>query len=651
MGWKVLLLPLYILSLIYYFFDITAFCCNFGANKTNNIGMKSKNNNSIKKSKTSAKTWSILIGIWILSGFAAYHILSALLIAPPFEKPQIKGDVIAEVGNIKIGKEELIGKTKELLQQIPDWDESENGATPPQFILTQMTNDALFDNFMNTLNIYVSENEVMDCILGNESKGIKQFDMIDEFMTYYNIESIETFIDMINNPSKYDIPVDLIAENSRLYNDLKSVILNYIKTQKVANVFARSLQANKIDTKLLYEEAIETKHISFVKKECAYISDNDINITDNEIIEFWEKAKKSFTLPNENRYISYINVLIAPSKEDLNNADIIVQKLKNYLSNNTDIDIINTPGVSIDTTKINIEETQDYQLQNFCSIAKPGDVKLLSIMDNVYSVTKYIGKDKNTATFINAKYKLTPTEKTIQNIKDNLSAYTKKFNTPKAFEDSANAYGYIIHKNHLTNTSPRIAFLYESRNALEWAMKANEGTVSDVFPIGKDGFIAVSIDGIYNDYIPAHNPSIKANILTHLKNEKKAQLLIDQYAGKADDLKGYSKLMSTPVEYAKISFDQKTIQGFGNVESKLFGTISVAEPGKMVGPVTCNNSIVYFVIDSIDDKRNEFVYDFNALSHVYFSKNGGAAIFSNIPDILIGNNEYYIKELLPTFEE
>lgn len=610
--------------------------------------MKSNKNNSNKNQRIRTKTWIAIFGIWCITGIIAYYILSSILIQPPFKPAKIKGDIIAQVGDIKIGKDELIEKTQELLKHIPDWDEKENGATPPQFVLTQMTNDALFDNFINELKIYTSEKEIETAILGNPTKGIKPIQMVEDFKTFYNITSMETFIDMVENPSKYNVPLDLIAENSNLLKDLQSIILNHIKTQKVANIFARALQANKIDTKMLYDDATEINHISFVKKECANIADAEIIVTEDEINNYWQKEKKSFSLANENRKISYINVIISPSKEDLAQADIIIQNIKEYLSNGKNTDILTLPGISIDTLSITANETDNYQLINFQAIAQPGDIKLLSIMDNEYTIAKYVGKSDKGLTFVEAKYRLTPSEKTITDLKKNLSDYATKFNSASVFSDSANTYGYIVHSYYATNVSSRIAFLYESREALQWAMTANKGAVSDVFEIGKDGYLIVAIDDIYKSYIPATDPAIRNNITTHIKNKKKTEILATQYTNKANDIQGYSELLNTPIEYAKVAFDKATIQGFGTREPNLLGIIPVEEPNKLIGPITCKNSIVFAVIDSVESKRNEFTYDFNELSLVYFSKIGGATIFSKIPDILIGNNEYIIKELLPT---
>ncbi len=612
--------------------------------------MKTRKNNNKKNQKISAKTWVTLIGIWCITGIIAYYILSSILIQPPFKLAEIKGDTIAQIGDIEIGKDELIEKTNELLKQIPDWDEKENEATPEQFTLSSMTNDALFDDFMNRLNIYASNNEVMDAIMGNPAKGIKPLTIINEFKTLYHVESMETYIDMVKNPSKYNIPADVAVVNSLLWKELQDVTLNYIKTQKVANVFARSLQANKIDTKLLYAESEKKHYISLVKKECAFISDNEIKITPEDINNLWKKEQKTFIINKEERRLSYINAIITPSKKDLAQADIVIEKIKQYLSHNETPEIISTLGLTIDTIEIDKKEPANYQYVNFQSIAKPGDVMLLSIMDYEYTIAKYIGNKDNKLTFVEAKYKLAPSENTIADIKNNLSDYAKKFNNNKAFSDSAKAYGYISHTRHISNLSPRIASFYESRNALEWVTKAKVGDVSDVFTIGKDGFLIVAVDGIYTDYSPADDPSIKANIISYLKNEKKAELLISKFDKKCNSIQEYAEYLSAPIENTNTSFDKLSIQGFGSIESNLLGIIPATEKGDLVGPIKCNNSIVYFAVDSIDENNNKFPYDFEGLTHVYFSKTGGALIFSHIPDILIGNSKINIKELLPAVQ-
>ena len=87
------------------------------------------------------------------------------------------------------------------------------------------------------------------------------------------------------------------------------------------------------------------------------------------------------------------------------------------------------------------------------------------------------------------------------------------------------------------------------------------------------------------------------------RNLKKADALAKKYAGKANDINGYARLMNSAVQTL-------TVGTYPNMEAALDGQVPFAKVGKVYGPVKGTNSLfVYTVVkknaavNKIDDAQ------------------------------------------------
>ena len=74
----------------------------------------------------------------------------------------------------------------------------------------------------------------------------------------------------------------------------------------------------------------------------------------------------------------------------------------------------------------------------------------------------------------------------------------------------------------------------------------------------------------------------------------------------ANDLAGYAKLMGVEVAEGDVNITTPSLLTIGVNESALQGAIAAAEPGKLVGPVKGNRSIMVFEVKDINTNNRPF---------------------------------------------
>ena len=176
-----------------------------------------------------------------------------------------------------------------------------------------------------------------------------------------------------------------------------------------------------------------------------------------------------------------------------------------------------------------------------------------------------VAQSKPAITFYNiarAKFVDYPSEATVTKLQEDLQAYINKNKDIKAFEKNAKAAHYDIVEEVVTPATTqlgaqqsqfgRMPGIPESRKAIKWAYESKPGTISQIFS-DDNALLVVAVDEIYKDYIPMTDPTVKQQLTELVKSEKKGEMLMKQYKGKANDVAGYAALMKCNVDSANLS--------------------------------------------------------------------------------------------------
>ncbi|MBQ7041729.1 MAG: SurA N-terminal domain-containing protein [Muribaculaceae bacterium] len=236
-------------------------------------------------------------------------------------------------------------------------------------------------------------------------------------------------------------------------------------------------------------------------------------------------------------------------------------------------------------------------------------------------------------------YTVEPSQTTLNNLLTKLRDFVTTNNTDTAFTASkAIAAGYQLLNARVSASTPTIGNVPESRDAVKWVMNADKGDVSDIFRDEQDKrLLAVAVTDIYDEYVPADDKTVAANLTEKVRNNKKAADLLAKYEGKANDLAGYAALMETSIDTTDVTFGQRFVAGLGIDEAAITGQAVVAKPNTLVGPVKTNHAIVVYQVVNVDTENRPYNYDESA---AMFNRQFGAdALSYRIVQILRNNKD------------
>ncbi len=236
-------------------------------------------------------------------------------------------------------------------------------------------------------------------------------------------------------------------------------------------------------------------------------------------------------------------------------------------------------------------------------------------------------------------YDVTPSNATIQKLNSDLRSYITANSTADKFISEATKAGYSALNAVVTPSSLSVNGLPESRGAAKWALGAKKGAVSGVFNDDRDSrLLAVAVTDIYDGkFVPATNEQVRNYLTNKIRNQKKADKLIADYKGKANDVAGYAAAMQVKADTTQVTFGQPFVRNFPMFESALQANVAVAKKGQLVGPVALNNSVVVFAVTDINNQGREFDFENDAM--VFNQREGAASFQRSLPDVILGNNK------------
>lgn len=235
-------------------------------------------------------------------------------------------------------------------------------------------------------------------------------------------------------------------------------------------------------------------------------------------------------------------------------------------------------------------------------------------------------------------YNIDPSEATVNKLEADLQNFLSENKTSALFEENAIAAGYQVLPAKISASSAMIGNLNDSRQAVVWALAADKGQVSPIFGNETTGrYLAVALDDIYNDFIPARDPQVHEYLDVRVTGQKKGDALMAQYKGKAKDLAGYAQLLGTSVDTTRISFGQVVVPNIGMGEAELQARAALAEPNKLQEPVKGSVAMIVFEIVGQDPAVRP--YDFNENAQAFNGNRGSSRLANMMTQILQGNKK------------
>lgn len=281
------------------------------------------------------------------------------------------GTTVAKIGDHEIDVQLYQQRLNQVNQQLQENSKEQDFDVVQAQVLNQMLFEKLMNEEWEKLGLTVTGKELADVISENPQTA--------------------SIIDAIKNPGKYNIPAEYVEQLKAQLASVEAETEAQIKEFIYGYLFNGLFNTNELDAKAMYETLNTKYNVSFTSKELASLTDDNFQVTDDEIEAEWNKIKSRFAIENEVRTIDYITVLLSPSNSDNANADRIVKEAVANLSSSNGLEAIaNDVNFNAKTKSYTRSDFKDLQVRNFVDTAKVGQAGIVSKLDKTYKIAKVL---------------------------------------------------------------------------------------------------------------------------------------------------------------------------------------------------------------------------------------------------------------------
>ena len=208
-----------------------------------------------------------------------------------------------------------------------------------------------------------------------------------------------------------------------------------------------------------------------------------------------------------------------------------------------------------------------------------------------------------------AKKKVAVLEKTAVASKETVNGYYAQANTfatksagkYENFQKALEEEGVYAHPvNKMPESADRLGAIEHTKEVTKWAFDAKEGDVSNIMTIDNNYFIVAALKNIHEEgFIPVNEVSsqISSILYSEKSGEKQAANVSEKIAG-LSDMQAIAEALGTTVSTKTgVAFSNMSAQG---LDPKFIGAASVAEDGKIYGPLTGSIGVYVYKVTGRD---------------------------------------------------
>lgn len=233
------------------------------------------------------------------------------------------------------------------------------------------------------------------------------------------------------------------------------------------------------------------------------------------------------------------------------------------------------------------------------------------------------------------EYTVDPSQETLTQLSSDLRTFISNNSSADEFTANAGNAGYSILTDQVGASSTGIGNARESRKFVKWALEADKGQVSPLLQDDRQSYlIAMAVMNEYDDYMPWSCNAVKNQLRAQAFNAKKADKLMEKFAGKASDLKGYAEVLGKEIEHGNVNIMSPSLLNIGLNESALHGAIAAAEKGEFKGLLKGNRGVLAFEVEAVNTENRPFD---EADYGMRFFQAYGIGRTQNILPLLLGN--------------
>ena len=509
----------------------------------------------------------------------------------------------------------------------------------------------LFIKNAKKAGLNVGEEEMIAMMSGEMDSPI--FTQNPTFYDENGIFSKQRLLDFVDY-----VATDESGRLQTFWNYLQNTALTQEYYAKYLSLFTQSNYVNPLMLTEQIADNNNTFNVEFVMVPFGYAKDSTIVVSDKEIKAYYD-AHKKFYKQLASRDIEYVVYEVVPSAEDIAAANealnevydefVSTDNLKSFLLANSDRQYdahwykegeLNSVAKVVNDYAFGDEKGVSKVLSEGDSFYAVRVVESADVPEQVY--VKYAPADslldaaepqwipqtpgfedlmtakKGSKVTVNGlvfqvldikdaapRKRVAVLEKKAVAGKETVNSYYSKANTLatmsegkyesfKEAVDSLGAYAHPVRK--MAESTDRLGAIEDTKEVTRWAFEAKVGQVSNIITVNNNYFIVAALKGIHKEgYTPVEEVSAQiSNVLYREKLAEKKEAEIAEKVAGLEDMQAVAEALGTTVSTKDgIAFSSMTAQG---LDPKFIGAASVAEEGKISGPVAGNIGVYVYKV-------------------------------------------------------
>lgn len=197
--------------------------------------------------------------------------------------------------------------------------------------LRDLISEKLVTSLAEKLGLQTTKEEAKELVYGaNPDPAIQQYPMFTNPDTkMFDPQRVKLFEQQIDQQ-------DPTGKYREEWETIKAYVLRTNLQRKYNAMLVRNLYEPKFISDFKAKEQSEYASINYVRVPYASIPDDQIKVTDEDLIDYMKKHKALFDTKDETRSIEYVSFEVLPTSEDTARALDAVKNLKTEFANTTD---------------------------------------------------------------------------------------------------------------------------------------------------------------------------------------------------------------------------------------------------------------------------------------------------------------------------
>lgn len=298
---------------------------------------------------------------------------------------------VAKVGSHKISVEEFGRRVEQQSHALQQQGRSDiDNAVLQQQVLQGMVEETLLADEIAALGITVTDNELTEAMVGDTPHPY-----MTQWANSLGAPSARELHDMAFNPAQYGIELQQASQLQQEWINMEHNMEQLLARQKYYNLFAGAIQANKLDTKALFDEGTDTYTIAYVRKDLATVPDSTVSVSSSDVRALYDEQKPIYAIDEETRVVNYINLPVNPSAQDRMDAQQRVETAIVNLRTQPAMEGISTdPAFVVDRTQSIASKITPANLRSFVTDSATNAVRLISATGNEFMIAKNLGRSQ-----------------------------------------------------------------------------------------------------------------------------------------------------------------------------------------------------------------------------------------------------------------